>query len=257
MATAATLTVLGRYGRYPAPGGAGRGYLLGGSGGAVLIGCGSGVAGRIGYALAQPSDLVAVVLPDLRPDHIGDLAAVGSMAADQAACGQRRGLLVVYAFVTPTEAWRHLHWPGVLDVRGVGPGDRIQVAGWSCTWTATAHTWPGAVLRWSGPEGETLACTGLTAPSIAVRDACAGVDVLLAEADGSVDELQEEWAGGLGPAQAGGLAASCGVRSLLLSHLDGAADARAALAAARAAFPPASLALEGRSYPLRPLTGEG
>ena len=250
MATVAAITVLGRHGRYPGPGGAGRGYLLAGPGGAVLIGCGSGVAGRLGYALAQPSDLAAVVLPDLRPDHIGDLAAIGCMAADQVARGERRGLLVVYALSSPAEAWRRLHWPGVLDVRGVGPGDRIQVAGWSCVWTATDHACPGAALRWSGPEGEALAFTGLTAPSPAVHEACAGVEVLLAEADGPGDELQEEWAGGLAPAQAGELAVTCGVRTLLLSHLDPAVEPGAAAAAARNSFSRAALALEGRSYPL-------
>ncbi len=250
MAMSTVLTVLGRYGRYPAPGGAGRGYLLSGPGGAVLIGCGGGVAGRLGYALAHPADLAAVVLADLRPDHVGDLAAVGSMAAGQVARGERRGLLPVYALSAPTEAWRRLQRPGVLDVRGVGPGDRIQVAGWSCAWTPTAHACPGAALRWVGPQRETLAITGLTEPTAEVREACAGVDILLAEADGPADELDEEWAAGMTSAEAAALAAACGARALLLSHLDGDADPRAALAAARGRFPAAALALEGRSYAL-------
>jgi ribonuclease BN (tRNA processing enzyme) len=84
-----TLTVLGAGPAAPNPGGACSGYLLRDGDTAVLVDCGSGVAGRI--ALHLPANrLTAVAISHLHPDHYFDLVQLyyllrfGDRRADQA-----------------------------------------------------------------------------------------------------------------------------------------------------------------------------
>ncbi len=245
-----TLTVLGRYGAYPGPGGAGRGFLIDAGEGAVLIGCGGGIAGRLGYTLAGAAGLAAVLLPDLRPDHCSDLWSIGSMAVAAAMAGTRRGLLTVYAYQDPPEEWRRLQRPGVLDVRRFSSADALRVAGWRFTSCPSAHPWPGVSLRAERPDGCSL---GLAAPGLETPDLVSllrGVSLLLVDVAGQSDGPDEGLEGGMSAAAAGRLAATCGAHRLLLTHLDPGDDPSSLLTDARSAFPGAELALEGRTYDL-------
>jgi len=248
----AALTVLGRYGSHPAPGGACRGYLLdaGGGLGQVLIGCGSGVAGRLAYHLPAPADLAAVLLPDLRPDHAADLWSIGSMAATAAAAGTRRGLLLTYAYQDPPEHWLRLQRPGVLDVRRFSSADTVNTAGWRCTFTPAAHLWPGACLRAEAADGASLGLVGPGAVTDELVNLLGGVALLVVEAGGANTGFDEGLDGGMSPDAAAGLAKACGAGRLLLSHLDPGEPAAAVLAEAVALLPTAALALEGRTYAL-------
>lgn len=249
MSIAAALTVLGRCGAYPVPGGAGRGYLLTGGPRSVLLGCGSGVAGRLGYALGEPADLGAVILPDLRPDHSSDLWSIGSMTALAAQAGQRRGLLSVYAYGQPEPAWRALHRPGVLDVRRFAATDSVRVEGWTLTFAALQHAWPGVAVRVEGPGGS-LAVVGPCRPAESLSSLCAGVRLLIVEVGGPVLD-DEGLDGGMTGGEAGHLATQSDATSLLLSHLHPTEAPGVLLREARASFPAAGLALEGRTYGLQ------
>src|SRR5436190_11046135 len=67
-----SLTILGASPAAPNPGGACSGYLLREGDSAVLMDCGSGVAGRISAHVA-PNRLQGVVISHLHPDHYFDL----------------------------------------------------------------------------------------------------------------------------------------------------------------------------------------
>ena len=67
-----TLTILGAGPAAPNTGGACSGYLVRENGSAVLIDCGSGVAGRIGQHV-PPRELRGVAISHLHPDHYFDL----------------------------------------------------------------------------------------------------------------------------------------------------------------------------------------
>ncbi len=250
----ATCTVLGRSGAYPAPGGAGRGYLLDAGTGepAVLLGCGSGVVGRLGYHLSGPGALGPVLLPDLRPDHASDLWSLGSLAAAAAAAARRRGLLQVYAYQDPPDLWRGLARPGVLDVRRFGAADVVRAAGWHFSFTTALHPWPGVAVRAEVPGGPAFGFVGLGAPSLDLRALLQGVGLLVVEVGGPRDGeglgLDEGLAGGMAAGAAAALAAGCGAGRLLLAHLDAGEDAAWLLAEARAVRADATLALEGRTY---------
>lgn len=246
----ATVTVLGRCGAYPEAGGAGRGLLLQADGGAVLLGCGPGVLSRLPYSLSARDPLLAVLLPDLRPDHCSDLWVLGSWAAAAARAGARRGLLPVYAYAHPTGEWQRLQRPGVLDVRRFGAADTVVVGPWRFTFAAVEHPWPGAAVRAEAHGGGQCALFTLGAPSADLAVLGAGVDVLLVETGGPQQTGDEGLEGGMPAAEAGRLARHCGVRRLLLSHLDPGEDPEALRCAAAAVFPPSGLALESRTYPL-------
>ena len=81
------LTVLGKYGPFPAPGGATSGYLIEQGDTRVLFDCGSGVLTRL-LAQCPLEQLDAVVLSHLHEDHVADmqvLAYPGTVARGQAA----------------------------------------------------------------------------------------------------------------------------------------------------------------------------
>ncbi len=246
----ATLTVLGRAGAFPQPGEACRGYLLRAGGEQVLVGCGSGVAGRLAWALPEAAGLTAVLLPDLRPDHCSDLWAVGSLAACAREHGRRRGLLPVYAFGEPDAAWRAQHRPGVLDVRRFGAADVVTVGGWRFSFVRQSHPWPGVAVVAAAPGGVRCALVTLGRPGPELASAVAGVPWLLVEVGGPADGLDEGLEGGMGAAEAARLAAEAGASLLLLSHLHPDDDAGALLAEARGPYPRAEWALEARTYEL-------
>ena len=245
------MTVLGRYGGCPGPDGACRGFWLQGRAGTLLVGCGSGVAARLHWAPATgvPD---AVVLPDLRPDHASDLWALGSQAAADAAAGRRRGLLHVYAYGAPAEAWRRLHRPGVLDVRRFDGGDIVEAAGWRLLFARTGHPWPSLAVR-AEAGGSAVGFTGLGDAGADGRRLLRGVDLLLADVGGAVwGDEDETLQGGMTPAEAGALAADVGAGRLLLTHIDPGLDLRAAEGAAMAGHPRAQMAVEGRTYEFSP-----
>ena len=68
------LTVLGRHGPYPRPGGACSGYFIEDGSTRVLIDCGSGVLSRL-MEHVHPAHLDAIVLSHLHFDHAGGLLA--------------------------------------------------------------------------------------------------------------------------------------------------------------------------------------
>lgn len=237
--------MLGAWGPYPAPGGALRGHLLQRPGGAaLLVGCGGGVAARLGYHLRGWDELGAVLLPDLHPAHIADLWPLGSQTVAAVGQGLRRGLLPAYAPVAQEAAWRALGRPGVLDVRGVAPGDRPRLAGWRVELGRDRTP----AIRIGGETGE----AGFVPAGARLADQAdllRGVGLLVVEmapADG--EDLP---APDLATAAAD-LAMATGAHMLVLSHLDPEADAAGSLAAARARFPQTALALEGRTYHVPP-----
>ena len=69
------LTVLGRYGPYPAPGGATSGYLVESGGTRLLLECGSGVVSNL-LRVCPATALAGVMLSHLHMDHAGDLGVL-------------------------------------------------------------------------------------------------------------------------------------------------------------------------------------
>ena len=95
------LTVLGRHGPYPRPGGACSGYLIEDGATRVLVDCGSGVLSRL-LGILRPEELDAIVLSHLHFDHCSDLFVM-RYALDQQERSRRGARSVRVPLYTPAE----------------------------------------------------------------------------------------------------------------------------------------------------------
>jgi ribonuclease BN (tRNA processing enzyme) len=220
------LTVLGRYGPYPRPGGACSGYLIEDGETRVLIDCGAGVYARlIEYLPARSLD--AVVLSHLHFDHCSDLLVM-RYALDQqtpAENGEKRRI-PLYAPKEPRHVLEFVTDGALFDVTTVAGGDEIQIGALAFAFTPMAHPVPTNGMRITGPDGHALFFTGDTKPFPGLADVACGADALLADTC-FVDESQT------GPhmnvKQACMLAGEAGVKTLYCTHLWGKGDTEEAV----------------------------
>lgn len=236
------LTVLGRYGPFPAAGGACSGYLLEGGDARVLIECGNGVLSRLQQHCSF-TELTAVVLSHLHPDHISDLFVLRYALEFSRRRGQWVGPLPVYAPSEPAEEFARLPYKDVFDVRPVRPGDRVQVGGMAVSFASARHMIPACAVRMEA-EGRTLVFSSDTGYSEEVVSLASGADVFLCEAN----LFRTEAEGHLNPTQAGEMAGKAGARRLLLTHLLPGVPEHELAADARSVFPAAEVVQESAVY---------
>lgn len=245
------LTVLGRYGPYPAPGGACSGYLLENAAGdgRVLLDCGNGTLSRF-LELLPLEDLDAVVLSHLHPDHTSDLMVLRYAVQWDLARGRRHRPLPVFSLQEPIEEFQRLPYRDAFSIRGYVPGEEITLAGMTFRFIRTRHAIPccavavedgGKRLVYSGDTGD---CQGV---ELLAQDA----DLFLCEANLLQRDNGDNPAGHLTAGEAAALAGRAGVGRLLLTHLFPGYDPGDVLAEARAQGKGRiELAEEGRTYTL-------
>jgi ribonuclease BN (tRNA processing enzyme) len=279
------LTVLGCRSGMPADGQASSGYLLTGGAQTLLLDCGPGVATALS-AVAQPTDLTAVVISHLHSDHCYDLLPLGKQLLHA-----RAARSLAEHGGDPLEALRRidtdgprvpLHVPGgaravlyrlaalfpvatapaldrafdiAFDVREYRPGDEIELPGARLSLHPLRHAAPNCGVRVTA-DGATFAYTGDTGPTAGLDPLAADVDLLLAEA--SLDAPETGSHGHLSGADAGAAAARNGVRELVLTHFPSGdpdlLDARRRAAAAEFAGP-IRTAAPGARFPVPGRTG--
>ncbi len=220
------LTVLGRYGPYPRPGGACSGYLIEDGPTRVLIDCGSGVLARL-MEYVSPVQLDAIVLSHLHFDHCSDLLVM-RYALDQQDVregGQKRSV-PLYTPAEPFDTLRAITRDALFAQHAVKGGDTIQIGTLTLAFSAMAHPVPTNGMRITGADGAVLFYTGDTKPYPGMERGAAGADALLADAC-FVDASQT------GPhmtvKEACSLARSAGVGTLYLTHLWGKRDTEEAM----------------------------
>lgn len=220
------LTVLGRYGPYPRPGGACSGYLFEQGDTRVLVDCGSGVLSRL-METVRPERLDAIVLSHLHFDHCSDLFVMRYALDQQDAApdGGKRSI-PLYAPSEPFETLRALTNGALFDPHIVKGGDEIQIGSLHFAFTPMAHPVPTNGMRITDETGASLFFTGDTKPFPGMEACALGADALLADAC-FVDETQK------GPhmnvREACGLARNARVKTLYLTHLWGKFDTEEAL----------------------------
>ncbi len=237
------LTVLGRYGPFEGPSGACSGYLLEAGDARVLIDCGNGVVGRLWHHGGY-SDLDAVVLTHLHPDHISDLFVLRYALDGERAQGRRAGPLPVYSLPEPGEDFRRLPYKDVYDVRAYGPGDVVTLGGLTLRFAPTRHWVPACAVR-AEAEGRCFVFSSDTGWSDSVAELARGADLFLCEAN----LLRGESEGHLSAFQAGELARLAGARRLLITHLfPGVAESELRREAEAGYGGPVAVAQEGATY---------
>jgi ribonuclease BN (tRNA processing enzyme) len=261
--TVMELTVLGCSGSGPGPGSPSSGYLVRVGGRSLVLDLGNGTLGALQRYLS-PFDLDALLLSHLHPDHCSDVASlvVYRRYHPDPPYPPRSHRLPVYG---PAESADRLaaqygasaaerageDLSDVLDLRVVGDGDRLEVAGVTVHTRRTVHPCESYATRLEY-GGRSLVYSGDTGACAALVELAEDADVLLCEASWTVrgprGEAQPEGVH-LSGLEAGQHAAAARARRLLLTHIPVWYDAKALLAEARSAYDgPIELVAAGESY---------
>ena len=127
------LTVLGKYGPFPAPLGACSGYLFESAKTAIVVDMGSGVFSRL-LAVRPKFDISAIVLSHLHSDHMSDMLVLRYALNQLSNAGD--GVKLPLTVVTPgdpQQEFARLSAPGLLDLVTAWDGMRFTVGDFTIT----------------------------------------------------------------------------------------------------------------------------
>ena len=257
-----TLTILGAGPAAPNRDGACSGYLVQQDGTAVLMDCGSGIAGRLVRHL-PPNRLHGVAISHFHPDHYFDLVPLyyllkfgDARPADLSPLlplhvppGGRAFLRELGQLISEKPAMLE----DVFEVCEYAPGHAIPVGDLSFTFHAVQHYIPSHAMRVRGRSGETLVFSSDVAPCYQLVDAAREADLFMCESallDATEDELDPSKRGHMSAREAGTAAREAGVRQLMLTHFRSteSLDQHHRDAASRTFGGPVELAREGKEY---------
>lgn len=235
------LTILGSSASQPAAGDASSGYLVEAEGAHVLMDCGSGVIGNL-LQHAELSDLDAIVISHMHPDHYIDLIAMryGIRYGAGRACpidvylppGGEAQLRRVSDAISSTQPF----FAGALNLQEYQPGVAVDVGPLTVTPIEVSHGIRSFAMLAESSAGR-LAYSSDTVMCEQVERAAGGVDVFLAEntlGGGAPDHHQPRTH--LSAVEAGLIAAHAEVSKLVLTHFWHTADRGRARTEAEAVF---------------------
>jgi len=253
------LTVLGKSPAWTDAGGACSGYLVEAGDDpdapTFLLDCGNGVFGKL-RVRRDYRDIEAVVISHLHADHLLDLIPFAYALTVGPDAGTRRPRLLA-----PSGAgsfFRRLvgTWDSedlierAFAIDEYEPGADLEAAGIAIRPHAVPHIGPTHAVELTGPGGGRIVFGADGRYSDRLTALAGGADVLIAEATlVEPDPAPLEERGHMSAREAGELAASAGVRRLVLTHISDELDPTHALAEARAGFAgPVEIAAEGAAY---------
>ncbi len=219
------VTVLGRWGGYPAPGGACPGYLVEEGGIFLLVDCGNGAFSRLQHH-CQAHALSAVILSHLHSDHVVDLYPL-RLALEFAMYPEPSRIhLPVYApqgapavltslLIPQASKERFLEF---LKFHPIDPSRSLSLGPFRITFAPMIHTIPTFAIGIES-AGRRLVYSADTAPCDALEGLASGADLFLCEATLREQEAHlSSQVGHLTGRMAGFIARRAGVRRLLLTH---------------------------------------
>ncbi|MFR5868974.1 MAG: MBL fold metallo-hydrolase [Acutalibacteraceae bacterium] len=214
---------LGKYGPYPAAGGASSGHAVFQDGAALVLDMGCGVCGRL-LSVLEKQKVCGVVLTHLHPDHYSDALVYAQLLAK---CADKP--LPLYLPKAPVRVSSLLADTGVFEVHlprkqtgGRGPFIAVCADGIRCRVMLCA-------------EGGKRWFTGDSVPTAALRAWAQNADVLLCDApftEQNVPSPSPHMTAG----QAAEMAQKAGVKNLWISHIVPGSDETALLAEAKEKF---------------------
>jgi ribonuclease BN (tRNA processing enzyme) len=257
-----TLTILGCGPAAPNPGGVCSGYLLRQGEQAVLIDCGSGVAGRLAEHVPAQR-LNGIAISHLHPDHYFDLVPLYySLKFGEPRPPELDPHLALYVPPGGREflsrfgelvGGRTAMLEDVLDVRDYAPNHDTVIGGLTFTFHPVQHYIPSHAMRVRTSDGATLVFSSDVAPCPALIEAARGADLFMCESamlDASQDEADPALRGHMSAAEAGQIAREAGARRLVITHYRSGEthDAHHQAAASRTFGGPVELAREGKTF---------
>ncbi|GGD77269.1 MBL fold metallo-hydrolase [Paenibacillus nasutitermitis] len=238
------LIVLGKYGTFPAAGGACSGYLIENNGRYLLIDCGNGVLSRLQH-ICRIEDLEAIVLSHLHDDHAGDLRILKYAVETKLAFGTMRHRVKVYMPSSPERAARDLDYPQAFDISYVNEKTELELAGLHLRFCPMRHSIETYAISLEAGAKKLVYSADTTFHEGLIRFA-AGADVLLCEA--TLAEAGDVPIPHMTALEAGETARLAGVERLLLTHLWCDEDAERCLLTARTVFEQSEEVMELQEY---------
>jgi ribonuclease BN (tRNA processing enzyme) len=242
------LTVLGRHGPYPSPGGACSGYLIQAGKAKIVLDLGAGTLSRL-IGLLPELNMDCVILSHLHSDHISDMFVLRYALRQLSDRGVKATLpLPVIAPEEPREEYKLLTASGAFDLTAAQDEMQLRIKDVRIRLHRVTHPVPAYAVTMEH-EGRRFIYTGDTGMRHDLAELCYGADLLLADAN----FLDEEYPGAPAPhlcaGQAGKLAAEAWVKRLILTHIRGTScDTGKLLAQAQRYFKDAELAEELHTY---------
>lgn len=244
------LTVLGCFGPYPPAGGACSGYLLEHEGSYILIDCGNGVLSKLQYHI-NTDRLAAVFISHLHSDHVSDLFIMRYALQIDMAKGKRQTPLKIFTPAEPSEERERLPYKDLYAIETIDSDKTVSLGSLDFSFLKTLHSIESYALKVQEKGGKSFVFSGDTAYFSELIQFVKGTDLFLCEANYLQADLEQGAPSNhLSASQAGQIALKADVRNLLLTHLPPYRESRVYLAEARAFFPDASLAEEGKTYTL-------
>ena len=242
------LTVLGRYGPFPAAGGACSGYLIETDDVTIVVELGSGVLSRL---LEYKPDLSVdcIFLSHLHSDHMSDMLVLRYALQQLSACG--RNVPLPLHVVTPMEPeleYRQLAASCVFNIVSAYDGLRVKFGGLTVSLHQVVHpTLTFAMDIECG--GKRIFYTGDTGWLDELVTLCAGADVLLADTCFLTPDKTTPASAHLTAREAAELARAGGVQRLICTHIwSGGYTDEMILAEATPVFPNTLVAEERHEY---------
>lgn len=240
------LTVLGCHGPYPPAGGSCSGYLVDYNGCRILLDCGNGVLSRLQHNL-KLWELDAIILSHLHADHLSDIMVLRYGLEKAYQDRLRKKPLRLYAPPGPATEFERLHYKNAYKVIPLEPGRDIEIGPFAIETTYGAHSVPALAMRIRTASSQ-MVYTGDTEYIDCLSAFSKGTDLLLCDANYLEQDIENGLPNHMSAAQAAALAASAGVKKLLLTHHYPGRDPAVSLAEAFKYFPEAAVAVEGRIY---------
>lgn len=204
------LTVLGKFGPYPQPGGCCSGYLIEDGNTTIALELGCGAMSRL-LQYKSLGEIDALVLSHWHYDHCGDVPIL-QYALEQ---GQRENSLPLYA----SEEGLLLN-NKVFERNALIHGEKFTVGALQITVFGVQHSVCGFGILCEDSHGKKLFYTGDTRYFKDLADYGAGVNVLLADTC-LLSDPESGVKFHLTAAEAGRLARESGVNQLLCTHILG------------------------------------
>lgn len=242
------LTVLGRYGPYPAPGGACSSYILEAGNTKIVLDLGAGTFSRL-LGLMPELNMDCVILSHLHSDHISDMFILRYALRQFSERGVKVTLpLPVIAPEEPREEHKLLTASGAYDLTAARDDLQLHIKDVRIRLKRVTHPVPTyAVLI--EHQGKRFVYTGDTGVRNDLTEFCYGADLLLADTNFLDEECPAAPAPHLSAGQAGKLAADAWIKHLILTHIRGAVcDTDRLLTQARRYFKNTEVAEEMKTY---------
>lgn len=231
------LTVLGKYGAFPAPGGACSGYLVEQGSTRLLIDCGSGVLSRVQQHV-KLQDITAILLSHLHSDHIGDLWVL--RYAHQILSMNKP--IPLYLPATPQKDANELMALSCFETHMIRNHQTIRFDHLSVDFFKMMHPIESYAMRFIADK--TLVYSGDTTKNDELISAAKNADMLLCDSA----MLEPQKGPHMSARQAGDTAKEANVKRLLLTHMVPFQDEQVILAQAKESYKDAEISAENVSY---------